>query len=63
MRIDLLSKAMVLVMATLPCLLFGGGAALVQDAHAFEIRVRGEGKLYADVQAAGITVQLSASLA
>jgi len=55
---------MVLVMATLPYLLFGGGggAALVQDAHAFEIRVRGEGKLYADVQAAGITVQLAGAL-
>ncbi|CAN0576835.1 unnamed protein product, partial [Laminaria digitata] len=31
-------------------------------AHAFEIRVRGQGKLYVDVQPAGITLQVMGSL-
>ena len=35
---------------------------LPEPAHGFEIRVRGQGKLYADVQPAGITVQVAGAL-
>lgn len=53
----------ILVKAVLLAFCASALASLLPDpAHGFEIRVRGQGKLYADVQPAGITVQVAGAL-